>query len=189
MDMLTAGNPLRKVTIAGVEFKARNRTFQEWATFQAWLADHVPGPLHRALVQLRQMQRSGIRVPPQERAEVLSLAAKQAWPPGMLSSEWYEALEQPGVMEEFLAFALGDDNPGLTRPRLADLRPRLTVPELVVLTTTVYGIIPPPAKGVDLAEDAAEDDGDPKAPIPDGGGPSSSTSATARAGATTSSAA
>ena len=94
-------NP-REAALGGKAYRVSALKEREWGAVQAWIKDHVPGPL--ALVDDAALD--GLSAA--HRQEMIRVAMQEArnWPPRILSEAWWDAIDHPGGRELFLRTVL-----------------------------------------------------------------------------------
>lgn len=146
MDLVQATNTPELLPLGGKEYPVRALKFKEWATLQAWLLKHVPGPIARVAAAIQQLRDSGQPVDLLTEEVMLDHAHREAmsWPPRVGSSKWIAAIDAAdGGLAEVLFAALSATVPGFTREQaqaLAEAGATAEIRDVVDMAT--YGIRP-----------------------------------------------
>lgn len=154
MDFIQATNTPITLTLAGSKYPVRFLNFRELAPISAWIEEHVPSPLARAVQSLTQLRAVG-KAPDAATEELLldhAANAMLSWPPRVGSKSWFDALDgADGGLTELVYTILSKTNLSLDRDKVQGIIDKLNGEEILeVVYLGVLGIRPK------KAEDAVE---------------------------------
>lgn len=159
MDLIQATNTPVSLKLGGASYKVRFLNFRELATVSAWIEEHVPSPLARAVQALTQLRGAG-KAPDSGTEELLlDHAASQmlSWPPRVGTKTWFDALDgTDGGLVELVYTILSKTVPDFDREKAQVLTNKLEAHEVLELIYLgVLGVRPK------KAESAVEPDPQP----------------------------
>lgn len=144
MNLIQATNTPVKIELAGTAYSVRTLNFRELASVSAWIEDHVPSPLARALQAIGQLKAAGKALDAATEELILDHAtnAMLSWPPRVGSKPWFDALDgADGGLVELVYTILSKTVLGFDREKSQGLVDKLTSEEILDLVYLgIYGI-------------------------------------------------
>lgn len=144
MNLIQATNTPVKLRLGGTEYPVRFLNFRELASVSAWIEEHVPSPLARAMQAIGQLKAAG-KAPDSATEETMldhATNASLSWPPRVGSKPWFDALDgAEGGLAELVFTIISKTIPNFDREKAQSLVDKVTAEEFLDLAYLgVYGI-------------------------------------------------
>lgn len=150
MDLTQATNTPVSLKLGGTSYQVRFLNFRELAVVSAWIEEHVPSPLARAVQALAQLHGTGKTTDSGTEELLLDHASNQmlSWPPRVGTKAWFDALDgADGGLAELVYTILSKTVPGFDREKARALTDKLDVSEVLELIYLgVLGVRPKKAE-------------------------------------------